>query len=104
MRQYELILQEDPTDKRVLFQLIKLLKSATVTAIKQLGNLDPDSEFMLVLKAQGYADEEKYADAIEKYKELLVKSPDFPGIHFALGETYYNAIDYANAEKNCVLR
>jgi len=36
-----LILQEDPTDKRVFFQLIKLLKSATVTAIKQLGNLDP---------------------------------------------------------------
>ena len=48
LRRYDILLQEDPTDKRVLFQLIKLLKSATVTAIKQLGNLDPDSEFMLV--------------------------------------------------------
>ncbi|MSO23430.1 MAG: tetratricopeptide repeat protein [Acidobacteria bacterium] len=99
LRQYEMILQEDPTDKKVLFQLIKLLKSATLTAITQLGNLDPDSEFMLVLKAQGYAEEEKYAGAIEKYKELLTKNPNFPRIHFALCEVYYNAIDYANAEK-----
>ena len=104
LRRYDILLQEDPTDKRVLFQLIKLLKSATMTAIKQLGNLDPDSEFMLVLKAQGYAEEEKYADAIEKYKELLIKSPNFPGIHFALGEAYYNAIDYPNAEKELASR
>jgi tetratricopeptide (TPR) repeat protein len=99
IRRYDILLKDDPTDKKVLFQLIKLLKSATVTAIKQLGDLDPDSEFMLVLKAQGYAEEEKYADAIEKYKELLAKSPSFPGIHFGLGEAYYNAIDYPNAEK-----
>lgn len=99
LRRYDILLQEDPTDKKVLFQLIKLLKSATLTAIKQLGNLDPDSEFMLVLKAQGYAEEEKFADAIEKYKELLAKNPNFPGAHFGLGEAYYNAIDYANAEK-----
>jgi tetratricopeptide (TPR) repeat protein len=99
LRQYEMILQEDPTDKRVLFQLIKLLKSTTVQAIKQLGNLDPDSEFMLVLKAEGYVDEEKYLDAIEKYKELLAKNPSFPGIHFALGEVYYKKIDYPNAER-----
>jgi tetratricopeptide (TPR) repeat protein len=99
LRRYDILLQQDPTDKKVLFQLIKLLKSATLTAITQLGNLDPDSEFMLVLKAQGYADEGKYADAIEKYKELLTKAPDFPGIHFALGEAYYNSIDYPNAEK-----
>jgi len=99
LRRYDTLLQDDPTDKKVLFQLIKLLKSATLTAIKQLGNLDPDSEFMLVLKAQGYAEEEKFTDAIEKYKELLIKSPSFPGVHFALGEAYYNAIDYSNAEK-----
>src|SRR5262245_32916703 len=42
-RQYELILEQDPTDKRVLFELIRLLKSSTVQALKQLGNLDPDS-------------------------------------------------------------
>ena len=98
-RQYEILLQEDPTDKKVLFQLIRLLKSATVQAIKQLGNLDPDSDFMLVLKAEGYAEDEKYAEAIQKYTELLKKNPNFPGIHFALGGVYYNKLDDVNAEK-----
>ena len=98
-RQYEIILDQDPTDKRVLFQLIRLLKSATVQAIKQLGNLDPDSEYMLFLKAEGYAEDEKYPEAIAKYNELLNKNPNFPGIHFALGGVYYNQLDNANAER-----
>ncbi len=98
-RQYELLLQDDPTDKRALYQLIRFLKSSTLQAINQLGTLDPDSEYMLVLKAEGYADEQKYTEAIYNYKELLKKDPKFPGIHFALGEAYYNKIDYPNAEK-----
>ena len=53
VRQYDLLLKEDPTDKKVLYQLIKLLKSVTVATIKQLDDLDPDSDFMLVLKAEG---------------------------------------------------
>ena len=85
LRQYEILLQENPNDKEVLFQLIRLLKSSTVRAIKQLGDLDPDSEFMLVLKAESYAEEEKYAEAIEKYQELLKKNPNFPGDTFWLG-------------------
>ena len=53
LRQYEILLEEDPTDKKVLYQLIKLLKSATLQALNQLGNLDADSVYMLVFKAEG---------------------------------------------------
>src|SRR6185503_19517411 len=74
-------------------------KSATVQALKQLGNLDPDSDFMLLLKAESYAEDEKYAEAIQKYTELLTKNPNFPGVHFALGGVYYNKLDDVNAEK-----
>jgi len=98
-RQYEILLEQDPTDKKVLFQLIRLLKSSTVRAIKQLGDLDPDSDFMLALKAESYAEDEKYAEAIQKYQELLKKNPNFPGIHFGLGVVYYNKVDYPKAEK-----
>ncbi|MEW5974178.1 MAG: tetratricopeptide repeat protein [Acidobacteriota bacterium] len=99
IREYEMLLKDDPGDKRVLFELIRLLKSATVQAIKQLGNLDPDSDFMLVLKAEGYAEDEKYAEAIEKYQQLLAKNPNYPGVHFALGGIYYNQLDNVNAER-----
>ena len=99
LRQYEILLQQDSTDKEALYQVVRLLKSATVTAIKQLGDLDPDSDFVLMLKAEGYADEEKYGEAIEKYQELLARNPNFPGLHFAIGQAYYKNIDYPNAEK-----
>jgi tetratricopeptide (TPR) repeat protein len=98
LRQYEILLDQDPNDKRALYNLIRFLKTATIAAINQLGNIDPDSDFMLVLKAEGYATEQKYPEAIEDYKEAIRKSPDFPGLHFALGEVYYNSGDFAGSE------
>jgi len=99
LQQYEILLKEDPGDARVLYQLIRFHKAATLKAINQLGSLDPDSEFMLVLKAEGYADQEKYAEAIRDYQKLLNKNPSFPGVHFALGEIYWKKVDYPRAEK-----
>lgn len=103
LRQYEILLEEDPTDQKVLYQLIKLLKSATLEALNQLGDLDAKSTYMLFFKAESFADSEKYPEAIEKYKELLAKDPNFPGIHFALGLLYYNKVDYPNAEQELLL-
>src|SRR6266571_8284898 len=97
--QYEILLKDDPGDTTVLYQLIRFHKAATLKAINQLGNLDPDSEFMLVLKAEGYADQGKSLEAIRDYKEVLQKNPRFPGVHFALGEVYWKKVDYPDAEK-----
>ena len=99
LQQYEILVKEDPSDSRVLYQLIRFHKAATLKAINQLGNLDPDSEFMLVLKAEGYADQGKYPEAIQDYKQVLQKNPRFPGVHFALGEVYWKKVDYPAAEK-----
>ena len=99
LQQYEILVKEDPSDSRVLYQLIRFHKAATLKAINLLGNLDPDSEFMLVLKAEGYADQGKYPEAIQDYKQVLQKNPRFPGVHFALGEVYWKKVDYPAAEK-----
>jgi tetratricopeptide (TPR) repeat protein len=98
LREYEILVREDPTNQRVLYQLIRLLKDETIQAIKQLGSIDPDSEYMLVLKAESYAEEQKYPIAIYNYKELLKKDPNFPGVHFALGELYIKKGDFTTAE------
>jgi tetratricopeptide (TPR) repeat protein len=98
MHQYELLLQDDPNDAAVLYQLIRFLKAATIQSINHLGNLDPNSEYMLTLKAEGYTEEGRYAEAIEKYTELLKKNPNFPGAHYGLGLTLWKKVDYAAAE------
>ncbi len=99
LRQYEILLKLDPQDKRVLYQLVRFLKSMTLQAIDQLGNIDPNSTYILVLKAESNAQAQDYTKAIDEYNQVLAKDPNFPGIHFALGENYYNKVDYANAEK-----
>ena len=98
LRQYELLLQDDPNDAAVLYQMIRFLKAATIQSINHLGNLDPNSEYMLILKAEGYFEEGRYTEAIDKYTELLKKNPNFPGAHYGLGLTFWKKVDYAAAE------
>jgi tetratricopeptide (TPR) repeat protein len=98
LRQYEILLQDDPNDAAVLYQMIRFLKAATLQSINHLGNLDPNSEYMLILEAEGYAEEARYAEAIDKYSVLLKKNPNFPGAHYGLGLTLWKKVDYAAAE------
>jgi tetratricopeptide (TPR) repeat protein len=99
LRQYEILLEQDSGDKQALYQLIRFLKSTTLQAIDELANLDQNSDYILVLRAESHVSEEKYPEAIHEYKQVLAKNPQFPGVHFALGEAYYNNVDYPNAEK-----
>jgi tetratricopeptide (TPR) repeat protein len=98
LRQYEILLQDQPNDAAVLYQMIRFLKAAAIQSINHLGNIDPNSEYMLVLKAEGYAEEGRYPEAIEKYNELLKKNPSFPGAHYGLGLAYWKKVDYSAAE------
>src|SRR5579884_960492 len=99
LRQYEILLQENPNDAEVLYQLIRFYKNGAIQTIDRLGNLNPDSIYMHVLKAEGYADERKYPEAIANYRAALKQNPNFPGLHFALGETLWKNVDYPAAEK-----
>src|SRR5437899_2686668 len=89
----------DPNDERALYQLVRFLKSATLQAIDHLSNLDQNSVYILELRAESHTDQEKYPEAIYEYKEVIAKEPDFPGVHFGLGEAYYLNVNYPKAEK-----
>ena len=98
LAQFEALLKMDPNDQQALYQLIRFYKAATLQAINQLGNLNPDSNYMHMLKGQSYEEEGKYAEAIANFRAVIKKTPSFPGVHFALGETYWKKVDYKNAE------
>ncbi len=99
MRQYEILLKDDPTDQKSLYHLIRFLKGITLQALDQLGSIDPNSVYALVLKAESYSEVQDYTKAVEIYQQVLTKAPDFPGVHFAMGEDYYGKVDFPNAEK-----
>ena len=99
IQQFEAILKENPNDTDVLYLLARLHKAASLSAVKRLDALDPDSQFIRVLKGEGHVDSEQYHEAIKEYKQILQKNPNFPGIHLALGHIYWKAVNNEEAEK-----
>jgi predicted Zn-dependent protease len=90
IQQLEKLLVENPQDTQALYQLVRSYKAATHGAFNRLSKLSPESEFVLALRAETNAENDKSKEAIEQYKQVLVKNPEFPGVHFALGEVYWD--------------
>ncbi|MGO9272587.1 MAG: tetratricopeptide repeat protein [Terriglobia bacterium] len=98
VQHYQILTQQNPKDIRVWFELASLYRSLAVHAYKQVDAIDPDSVLLVVLRAEADADDLRYQDAVERYKEALKKQPDFPGLHFALGQVYYKLDKLTEAE------
>jgi tetratricopeptide (TPR) repeat protein len=89
VQQYQTLVQEDPKDARVWFELASLYRSLALHAYQQLEAIDADSALLDVLRAEADADDLRYDEAITKYEQALKKQPDLPGLHFALGQIYF---------------
>jgi len=98
IQQYQILTQQNPKDTRVWFELASLYRSLALHAYQQLDTIDPDSVLLQVLRAEADADDLRYEDAIKRYQQVLKKQPDFPGIHFALGEIYFKMDKPTEAE------
>lgn len=98
LEQLHILNDEDPSDARVLYELTRTHQALAMQALNQLSQFAPDSDFYLALRAETYAKDEKYSEAIRLYQELRQKNPKFPGIHFALGELYWKTLRTAEAE------
>ena len=95
---YQTLAQQNPKDARVWFELASLYRSLAQHAFQQLENVDPDSGLLDVLRAEANADELRYDDALSLYRKALKKQPDFPGLHFALGQIYFKMDKPVQAE------
>jgi tetratricopeptide (TPR) repeat protein len=98
VQHYQILTQQNPKDARVWFELASLYRSLAVHAYKQLEAIDPDSVLLEVLRAEADADDLRYQDAVKRYQEALKKQPDFPGLHFELGQVYYKMDKPTDAE------
>jgi tetratricopeptide (TPR) repeat protein len=98
VQHYQILTQQNPKDTRVWFELASLYRSLAVHAYEQLDTIDPDSVLLVVLRAEADSDDLRYEDAIKRYEQVLKKQPDFPGIHFALGQIYFKMDKPTKAE------
>jgi tetratricopeptide (TPR) repeat protein len=99
IREFEILLKDDPADTKVLYQLARIHKASSLTAIKQLSHVAPDSVFFHVLRAESYMEDEKYPEAIKEYKLVAAMDPAFPGVHLGMGQIYYKQVNPTESEK-----
>jgi len=104
MRQYEILLAQDPNDKKSLYQLIRFLKSTTLQAIDQLANLDQNSVYTLVLRLElavpadpnfmkgyfllgkCYAAQGRLPEALKLLEKAASMDPDDKNVHYQLAQ------------------
>jgi tetratricopeptide (TPR) repeat protein len=82
-------LAQNPKDADALYELARIYKNASLRSIELLKALDQDSFQLHALMGEIYADEERYAEAIEEYQAALAKRPDARGMHYAIGVAYW---------------
>src|ERR1035438_2864842 len=90
---------ENPRDADALYELARIYKNASLRSIELLKALDRDSFQLHALMAEIYAEQEHYPEAIAEYQAALVKRPDAPGLHFAIGMGYWAQRQMEPAEK-----
>ena len=93
------LLTDNPRDAEVLYQLVLYYKAATQQMAQRLEKLSPDSQWSHALKAEIAAEAQQFGIAVTEYKEVLRQNPDFPGIHFALGQVYWQQKDSVHAQE-----
>ena len=96
---FETLVKENPSDAKVWYELARLYRTMAVHAYNRVAVIDPDSVLLDALKAEAYAEDRKFPEAILEYAEVLKKQPDFPGVHSALGEIYFKMNEPAEAER-----
>ncbi len=98
IQHFDTLVKENPNDTKVWYELARLYRSMAVQAYNRLAIIDPDSALLHALRAEGDAEDLRFPEAITEYEEVLKKQPDFPGVHFALGEIYFKLFKPTEAE------
>jgi len=99
IQQLEILLTDDPQNVALLYQLAVDYKVAAQRAAQNLAKLYPDSEFTHAIRAEGLADNYRFEEAIKEFKEVSRKNPNFPGIHIAIGQVYWQHKDLELAQQ-----
>lgn len=99
----ETLQTDDPNNLAVMYQLVVDYKAAAQQASQRLARKAPNSEFAHAMRAEVLADSERFDDAIEAFKHVIRKNPDFPGIHLALGQLYWRRKDLEKSRQELKL-
>ncbi|MHB8302126.1 MAG: tetratricopeptide repeat protein [Acidobacteriaceae bacterium] len=87
------MLKLEPTDVSLLYTAYRLHTDLADQAMLTLAMVAPNSAQMHQVMAHELARHDEKDAAIANYRQAIQLDPRLPGLHFELGEMYYNSLD-----------
>lgn len=79
-----------PRDQEVLYLLAKVYMQMSEQTLARMNAIDPNSVFSHQLSAEVMESMNNYDGAVVELKKAVAVSPRLPGVHYKLGDAYWN--------------
>lgn len=86
-------------DPDALYWIGRIYNSMSQNVLDEMTARDPNSYLVHELEGDQWRLKQDYAKALEAYQEALKAAPDAPGLHFNVGNVYYQMLRYPEASE-----
>ena len=90
-------LAHNPRDPDALYWIGNIYNSMSQNVLDGMIVKDPDNYLVLELEGDQFRLRQDYAKALQAYQEALKAAPDAPGMHFNVGDVYYQTMKLPEA-------
>jgi tetratricopeptide (TPR) repeat protein len=99
MRTWKSWLKQSPNDVDALFWIGRTYNSMAQNALEEMEGKDPNHYRVQELEGDQFRLKQEFEKALQAYKKALAAAPDLPGLHFDVGDVYYQMMKYPEARQ-----
>jgi len=92
-------LARNPHDPDALYWIGNIYNSLSQNVLDGMIVKDPNHYLVLELEGDQFREKQDYAKALQAYQEALKAAPDAPGLHFNVGDVYYQTMKLPEASE-----
>jgi len=92
-------LEQSPNDVDALFWIGSTYNSMAQNVLEEMEGKDENHFRVQELEGDQFRLRQEFEKALQAYKKALAAAPDLPGLHFDVGDAYYQMIKYPEARQ-----
>jgi tetratricopeptide (TPR) repeat protein len=92
-------LARNPQDPDALYWIGRIYNTMSQTVLDEMTAKDPNNYMVHELEGDQFRLKQDYAKALQAYQDTLKAAPDAPGLHFNVGDAYYQMLKYPEARE-----
>jgi tetratricopeptide (TPR) repeat protein len=92
-------LKQSPNDVDALFWIGSTYNSMAQNVLEEMERKDQNHYRVQELEGDQFRLEQEYEKALQAYQKALATAPNLPGLHFDVGDVYYQMMKYPEARQ-----